>query len=213
MSREELLSAIATAQKTRSFQIRIVFTPWSEIFRVRAFVIMLNSGRIAVDDKTMMRLRLVSINRRWPEDTDRVVTVTICDYFDGDEFVSKFRHAIESAEAIVRTTLAGEHEGLTNPKKAIRKALTDDRRRIRVVIAKATNTDVLLFMELVKHNHISFTNYGEQLVFEEAIKGHKWSLGGKFSADVLIRNDLPEHTGRRIMDGAHIHIRTVRVLR
>jgi hypothetical protein len=188
MLNNEVLAAIAAVRKSGSFKFKIVFTIESEISQVRAFVTMLNGDSVSIDDDILMKLRLVAILRKWQEDTDRIVTVTMCDNFDENEFVAKLAYAIEGIEVVPRACLTKEpkkHEGLVSPKKAIRNALANGQCKIKIVIPKATDTDVLLFMGLVKHGHISFADYREQLVFEDAARRHAWSLGGKLLANIL----------------------------
>ncbi len=209
MLNDEVLAAIASARKSGSFKFRIVFTMESEISQVRTFVVMLNSGAVSVDDATTMKLRLVAITRRWQEDTDRVVIVEICNEFDENEFVAKFRHAIENIEAIPVTSCPTgkhkKHDGAMTPKTAIRRAFDDKGEcELRVIIPKATGTDLSFFMALVKQGSITFTDQRERLVFEDAARHNDWALGGRFSADVSIKKEkMHEHQCRRILDGAH----------
>jgi len=216
MRKDEVLSAIIAAKNAGSFKLKLIFATWAEVGQARSFVTMLNSDSVAVDDETVMRLRIVAISRRWQDDTDRVVIMTMGDNFDESEFIGKFAYAIESLTVMPLASLANEakkHDGATSPKKAIRKAMTNGKREIRIAITKATSIDVMMFMQLVEHGYISFLNQGEQMVFEEVTKGHDWSLGGKLSADILIKNELPEHTSRRVLDGAHVHVKKIQVVR
>jgi len=212
MRKNEILSSIAAARNAGSFTLRIVFTAESEIRSIRSFVGMLDGGGIAVDDETMMKLRLVALLMKWPEDTDRVVVMNLCDNFDEQEFVAKFEHAIEDIRAVPRPCLCREHEGMMDPKKAIRHAQIKGLRALRIVIPKATDADITLFMNLIERGFVSFTDSREQLVFEEAIRGHGWSIGGRLSARVLIDRDLPEHAGSAVMHGAHVRVKTVKVI-
>jgi hypothetical protein len=216
MDKDGILAAIAAAKKEGSFKIRLVFAIGSEISRVRSFVTMLKGGGIAVEDETMMKLRLVAISRMWQEDIDRVVIMDICDNFDENEFVARFEFAFENIEALPRVRLANEpekHDGVMSPKKAIRKALANGQRELKIVFPSASDTDVLLFMDLVKHGYVSFADHREQLVFEDAMRHRDWSLGGRFLADIFIEKNLPEHDSRRILDGAHAQIKGIKVVR
>ncbi len=98
------------------------------------------------------------------------------------------------------------------PRNAIRKAKAAGQLGLRIVIPKATDTDFLLFMALVEHGYISFVDDRERLVFETVASHQGWSIGGRFSADVLLKKDLPEHDGRRIMDGAHVRLTAIKIV-
>jgi hypothetical protein len=215
MRDDEILPVIEAAKSAGSFKLRLVFAMESAIRTVQSFVTMPKGDRITVDDETMMKLLLVAITRRWQEDTDRIVTMTMEDDFDPNEFVAKFEFALEGIEAVPRDCLDCErekHEGTMNFRNAIRDALTSDKRNFRIIFPRVTDTDLLLFMDLVKHGCILFTRPDEQLVFEAATRTHGWLLGGRLSANIFIKQ-LPEHAGSRIMEKAHVRVRTARIVR
>ena len=216
MYNDEILAAIAAAKESGSFKVRVVFAVESEISYVRLFLTMLKRGAVSVDDATTMKLRLVAITRRWQDDTDRMVVVTMEDDFDVNEFVARLEFAFESIEAMPRVCLANKrrkHEGVMSPKKAIREALANHQRQIKIIIPSATDTDVLLFMDLVKRGYVSFADHREQLIFEDAARHHDWLLGGRLLADILIEENLPEHDSRRVFDGAHVKVREITITR
>jgi hypothetical protein len=215
MRNDEILPVIEAAKSAGSFKLKLVFAMESAIRTVQSFVTMPRGGRITVDDETMMTLRLVAITRRWPDDTDRIVVMTMEDDFDPREFIAKFEFALEGIEAMPGDCLDREgekHEGTMNFRNAIRDALTNNKRNFRIIFPKVTDTDLLLFMDLVKHDCILFTRHDEQIVFEAATRGHRWLLGGRLSADIFI-NRLPEHAGSRITEKAHVRVKTARIVR
>jgi len=211
-----IAAAIAAAKKAGSFKLRLVFTPLSEISRIRSFVTMLKGRGIAVDDETMMKLRLVALSRRWQEDTDRVVVMDICDDFDENEFVARFAIAIESIEAVPRDIATGEQkilEGSMDPQKAIRHAKNGGPREIKIVIPKAKRGDVAFVWSMFKHKQISFVNADEQKVFEAAFQNPEWSLGGKLTATIRLEEELHEHMASGILRGAHVRVKTIAIMR
>jgi hypothetical protein len=215
MRKDEVVSAITAAKKAGSFKLKFIFAVGSEVSRVRCFVTMLNGDCITVDDDTLMRLRAVAITMRWSDDTDRVVVMTICDNFDENEFVAKLAHAIEYIEAMPVVSLNRNQktrENTMDVQKAIRHAKNEGSRDLKIVIAKATWSDVAFVMDMFRYRQISFTNPNEQIVFEEAHRKNNWSLGGRFLASIHIEDECHEHIGSAAMHGAHVRVKTVRVM-
>lgn len=223
MRTAEVLAAIEAAKCTGSFKFNIGFALNAEIFAVRHFVTelrpMLKQGGIEIDDVVMMKLMAVAVRRRWQEDTDRLVTVTMHDDFDAQQFVIMIEpilHDIEAVGAVRRDNLAHSPQiraGTMAPKKAIRKAYSRGERDVRIVISEASKVDLLIFEELVRHNFVTFVSPDEQMVFDEATSRSEWTLGGRLSAQIHINQGLPEHAGGRIMTGAHVMISTIKPMR
>ena len=216
MRTDEILSVIEAAKNAGSFKLKLVFAVESEISWVRLFLTMLKGGGITVDDETVTKLRLVAITRRWQDDTDRMVAMTMEDDFDQHKFIAKLEFAIESIEAVSRVCPAikrRKHEGIMSPKKAIREALANHQRQIKIIIPSATDTDLLLFLSLVARGYVSFADPREQLVFEHAARHQDWLLGGRLLANILIEKDLPEHDSRHVFAGAHIGVKEITVTR
>ena len=214
--KDEILAAIAAAKDAGSFKLELVFAVESEISWVRLFLTMLKRGGITVDDETITKLRLVAISRRWQDDTDRMVVMTMEDDFDVNKFVATLEFAFESIKAMPRVCLANKrrkHEGVMSPKKAIREALANHQHQIKIIIPSATDTDLLLFLSLVKKGYVSFADPREQLVFEHAARHQDWLLGGRLLADIFIEKDLPEHDSRRVFDGAHVKVKEITITR
>ena len=216
MYNDEILAAIAAARKEGSFKLKLVFTIISAINQVRSFVTMLKGGGIAIDDDVMMKLRLVAISRRWQEDTDRVVVMTMDDNFDENKFVAKLEFAFESIEAVPRASPFCEHkdpEGTMKVTKAIQHARARDQRELKIVIPKADRTDIVLIWSMFKRGQISFTDPVEQQVFEEAAQNPNWSLSGRLSFGIRLEDGSREHIASGVLNGAGARVKTIKVMR
>ena len=222
MRKDEIMTAIEAARKAGSFTLKFIFALEAEIFMVRSFVStfapMSNGHRIDIDDDTMTRLRIAAIKRKWQEDTDRIVVITMCDNFDESEFITKLLpviDGIEFVEAVPREQLQNKNEikqGTMSPKKAIRHAQSEGQRELKIVIPNATHTDAVLFMDLFSHGYISFLRPDEELVFKEAKNNNAWSLGGRLSATIYIEKAIPVHAAEGVMNGAHVKVKTIRIV-
>lgn len=223
MRTTEVLAAIAAARNAGSFTFNISFAMNAEIFAVRHFVTslrpMLKQGGMEIEDETMMKLMAVAVRRRWQEDTDRLVAVTMHDDFDAHQFAIKIEpilHDIDGIEAAKRAAAGCAYKTRAStmaPKPAIRKAYSRGERNVRIVISEASRIDLIIFEELVQHKFITFVSPDERMVFDEATRRNEWTLGGRLSAQIIINRGLPEHAGGRIMDGAHVRVSTVKPMR